>query len=59
MLIQAAGAMHCAMEWVWGEFNHLLKLSAHIFKPNQAIAIKTLIHEFLNFGCNDWSFGSC
>jgi hypothetical protein len=49
-LIQAGGAMHCAMEWVWGEFNHLLKLSAHIFKLNQAIAIKTLIHEFLNFG---------
>ena len=51
--------MHCAMEWVRGEFNHLLKLSAYIFKLNQAIAIKTVIHEFLNFGCNDWSFGSC
>jgi hypothetical protein len=50
MLIQAAGAMQCAMEWVWGEFNHLLKLSSHIFKPNQAIAMKTLIDEFCKFG---------
>ena len=39
-LMQAVGALHCAVEWVWGEFNHSLKLSSHIFKLNQAIAIK-------------------
>jgi len=49
MLIQAASAMHCAMEWVCGEFNHLLKLSSHIFKLNQAIAMKTLIDKLGKF----------
>jgi len=49
MLIQAASAMHCAMEWFWGEFNHFSKLSSYIFKSNQAIAMKTLIDKFGKF----------
>jgi len=32
--MKAAGAVHCAMGWVWREFNHLLKLSSHVFKLN-------------------------